>query len=171
MVKEREIESQHQLASPWFKRGDSLESCPTCIKVHCGCFKIMESSTSWQLTNLVGIDRIRFVYLCSATTKQSVYTQKTENQQWKKRDDTDVNVETQMWEKPRQSTNCRIHYGRGVQPRGYTEATTSCPLLRHTRKLQLRQRPLSLSLSLSLVVSIHMRYTTSTYKKLFNNIL
>ena len=60
---------------------------------------------------------------------------KTENQQWK-RDDTDINVETQMWEKPRQSTNCRIHYGRGVQQRGYTEATTSCPLLRHTRRLQ-----------------------------------
>ena len=64
-----------------------------------------------------------------------------------------------MWEKPRQSTNCRIHYGRGVQQRGYTEATTSCPLLRHTRRLQLRQRPhfLSLSLSLSLVLSLYTR--------------
>ena len=54
-----------------------------------------------------------------------------------------------MWEKPRQSTNCRIHYGRGVQQREYTEAITSCPLLHHTRWLQLRQRPHSLSLSLS----------------------
>mgnify|MGYP000114258207 CR=1 FL=1 len=79
-----------------------------------------------------------------------------------------INVETQMWEKPRQSTNCRIHYGRGIQQRGYTEATTSCPLLRHTRRLQLRQRPhthtLSFSLSLSHAVSVHTRYTT-TYNK------
>ena len=62
-----------------------------------------------------------------------------------------------MWEKPRQSTNCRIHYGRGVQQRGYTEATTSCPLLRHTRRLQLRQQPHSLSLSLSLTLSLYTR--------------
>ena len=53
-----------------------------------------------------------------------------------------------MWEKPRQSTDYKIHYGRGVQQQGYTEATTSCPLLLHTRRLQLRQRPLSLSLTL-----------------------
>ena len=85
--------------------------------------------------------------------------QKLSNEQ---RDDTVINVETQMWEKPRQSTNCRIHYGRGVQQRGYTEATTSCPLLRHTRRLQLRQRPHTLSLSH--VVFVHMRYTT-TYNK------
>ena len=76
-----------------------------------------------------------------------------------------INVETQMWEKPRQSTNCRIHYGRGVQQRGYTEATTSCPLLRHTRRLQLRQRPHTHTLSLSHAVSVHTRYTTYLQQK------
>ena len=45
-------------------------------------------------------------------------------------------------------------------------------LLRHTRRLQLRQRPhthtLSFSLSLSHAVSVHTRYTT-TYNNMFNN--
>ena len=75
---------------------------------------------------------------------------------------TDIHVETQMWEKPRQSTNCRIHYGRGVQQRGYTEATTSCPLLRHTRWLQLRQRPHTHTLSLSRCLYTHALYNYFT---------
>ena len=49
---------------------------------------------------------IRFASLYSATTEQSVYAQKTEMN--KGREDTqDVNVETQMWEKPRQPTDYR----------------------------------------------------------------
>ena len=81
-------------------------------------------------------DRILFDLLRSATTKQSVYAQKTGTMKQARDEYTDVNVETQMREKPQQSTNYKIHYGREVQRRGYTEATTSCPLLRHTRRLQ-----------------------------------
>ena len=115
-------------------------------------------------------DRILFDLLRSATTKQSVYAQKTRNYEKQARDEyTDINVETQMWEKPRQSTNCRIHYGRGVQQRGYTEATTSCPLHRHTRRLQFRQRPHSFSLSLSVTLCTVTLYTLTT-TKVFNHI-
>ena len=87
-----------------------------------------------DMHKLIGIDS----FTCARPQPSSRFIhrkQKISNE----RDDTDINMETQMWEKPRQSTNCRIHYGRGVQRRGYTEATTSCPLLRHTRRLQLRQ--------------------------------
>ena len=69
-----------------------------------------------------------------------------------------------MWEKPRQSTNCRIHYGRRVQQREHTEATTSCSLLRHTRRLQWRQRPLSFSHDVSHTISVHTSYTTTLQK-------
>ena len=42
---------------------------------------------------------------------------------------------TQMWEKPRQRTGCRkYHYTRGIHCRGNSEATTSRPLPRHTRR-------------------------------------
>ena len=57
----------------------------------------------------------------------------------------------------------QFDYGRGIQQRGYKEATTSCPLLRHTRRLQLRQRPHTHTLSLSHAVSVHTRYTTTNY--------
>ena len=58
---------------------------------------------------------------------------------------------TQMWEKPRQRTGCRkYHYMRGIHCRGNAEATTSRPLLRHTRRrLHRGGNDLSLSHALS----------------------
>ena len=65
---------------------------------------------------------------------------------------------TQMWEKPRQSTNCRIHYMWEEYNNGSARATTSSTSpWRHTRRLQDGGNYLSLSLSLSL----HTRYTTT----------
>ena len=110
-----------------------------------------ESSIFLQQTLLwYHYDRIRFVGhnrtvgLC------------TEN---KNKEDTSVNVENpQWWEKPRQPTGCKIHYEKGDYSSGSTRATISCtPSLRHTRRLQWRQLPLSLSLSLSLTLYLCTR--------------
>ena len=85
---------------------------------------------------------------------------KQEINKWK-REYTDINVETQMWEKPRQPTSCRIHYERRLQ-RWKHRGNDLLHLYFATRWLQWRQRPLSLSLSLSHSVSIHS-YALYTY--------
>ena len=97
------------------------------------------------------VSRIRFVSLRSATTELSDYAQKIENQQGKKENTQMLTWKTQQsWEKPRQPTSCRIHYEKGIQRRGYTEATSS----------------LSLSVSLSLSLSL---YTRVIQLQMFNN--
>ena len=73
---------------------------------------------------------------------------------------------TQMWEKPRQPTDCRIHYEKGIQRWGYIEATTSCT----------RSSPhggynggndLSLSLTLSLYTHARQLLTTKMQQQHF----
>ena len=69
---------------------------------------------------------------------------------------------TQMWEKPRQRTGWRkYHYMRGIHCRGNAEATTSRPLLRHTRRrLHRGGNDLSLSLTLCTQTSFYNNTTT-----------
>ena len=64
----------------------------------------------------------------------------------------------QWWEKPRQPTNCKIHYMRGIQSqrkqRGNNLLSSSSP---HAAAVtRWRQRPLSLSLSVSLARSVQL---------------
>ena len=78
----------------------------------------------------------------------------------KGREDTqDVNVETQMWEKPRQPTDCRMITMREENNDGESiEATTSCtPSSPHGGYNG--GNDLSLSLSLSLTVHSYALFT------------
>ena len=70
---------------------------------------------------------------------------------------------TQMGKKkPRQSTNCRIHYMWEEYNSGSTRATISCASPFATcGGYKWRQLPLCLSLSLSLSISARARYTTT----------
>ena len=81
-----------------------------------------------------------------------VYAQKTENQQ-RKRGYTGINVETQMWEKPRQPTSCRIHYESEIQQWENTKATTS--FSPSSLRSGYNEVTTSLSLSLSLSIQLH----------------
>ena len=85
------------------------------------------------------------------------------------KEDTSVNVENpQWWEKPRQSTNCRIHYERDYN-NGSTRATTSCTSLLATRGGYNGGNYLSLSLSHSLTRSISAHALYNYFTKVFNN--
>ena len=72
----------------------------------------------------------------------------------------------QWWEKPRQSTNCRIHYERDYNI-GNTRATTSCTSLFATRGGYNGGNDLFLSHSLSRSISAQALYNYFT--KVFNN--
>ena len=80
----------------------------------------------------------------------------------KENHDTDINVENSNAGKTTAVHKLQNILWRGVQQRGYTEATTSCPLLRHTRWLQLRQRPHTHTLSLSRCLYTHALYNYFT---------
>ena len=75
-----------------------------------------------------------------------------------------VNVETQMWEKPRQPTSCRIHYERKVTTMDAQRQRPLGPLLRHAAVTMEATTSLDLSLSHALSVHSYALYTYN-YKK------
>ena len=99
-------------------------------------------------------NRIRFATVLGHNRTVDLCTE-NKSKKTTMKEDTDINVENpQWWEKPRQPTDCKIHYERDDYSNGSTRATTSCtPSLRHTRRLQWRQLPLPLSHSLTLPCS------------------
>ena len=119
-----------------------------------------------SLCGVSTLDRIRFAFLFSHNRTGDVRTKgKTEN----KRRRGILTWKTQMWEKPWQPTGCRMHYRKGIQCRGNTEATTSCPLSSpHTAVTTRRQLPVSLSLSIQLIlykITTLQHYNNTTHRK------
>ena len=93
--------------------------------------------------DLIGIDSLA----CSATTELSMYAQR---QNKNKEETHDINVENPLWwEKPRQPTDCRIHYEEEITTMGAQGQRPLAPPLFATRSSYNKEATTSFSLSLS----------------------